>query len=227
MKKVLSFLLSIVFLHAQTAPLFAHRGGPENSDTTANVDIVGTYSGTLIPDDPAAANTDTIDGSDSINSLGLFNLGVPTTGPATGTFLIFTQGIIFTGTIIAAGDAGKGTIQGVVEGNYDFTDFLRDDNGNIIIDNMGVPQSATFTATVRGTVFCNVISSAEFDPTDLASQFSSFSRIDGKAEMGVIFQTGATGVTNKVLRYTVDGTKQSASVDTGTSLNGALGGNSN
>jgi len=225
MKKVLSFLLSIVFLHAQTAPLFAHRGGPENTDTTQNFNIVGTYSGTLIPDDPADAATDTIDGSDSINSLGLFNLGVPSSGPATGTFLIFTQGIIFTGTIVASGDEGKGTISGVVEGTYDFIDFVRDDNGNIIIDNMGVPQTATFTATVRGTLFANVVQSGEFDANDLASQLTSFQRIEGNAEMGVIFQSGATGATNKVLRYTVDGTKQSASVDTGTSLNGALGGN--
>jgi hypothetical protein len=222
MKKVLSFLLSIVFLHAQTAPLFAHRGGPENSDNnTANVDIVGTYSGTLIPDDPIGSGTPNQDASETLNSLGLFNLGVPSSGPASGSFLIFTQGFIFTGTITAVGDPGKGTINGIVEGSFDFLDFVRDAAGNPIIDAMGQPVTATFTAVVRGTLEADVLQDASFDPTNLATQFNTFQRIAGRAEMGVILPGGTT---NKILRYTVDGVKQSTTAVT-TALGGTGTGN--
>jgi hypothetical protein len=216
MKKLLSILLSIVFLHSQTAPLYAIHGPIDGSDNQQNFDIVGTYSGTLNPDDPTDAGTPSLDDSGTINSLGLFSLGMPATGPGTGSFVIFTQGIQFTGTITAVGDPGRGTIQGIVEAFYDFTDFVRDAAGNILVDNMGQPITADFTATIRGVLAAQVSQSANTNPTDLASLVFNFARIEGHAEMGIVFQ----GVTNHVLNFSVDGVKQSATVGAA----GALGG---
>ncbi len=208
MKKVLSFLLSIVFLHAQTAPLFAHRGGP-TFDDQVNIDIVGTYSGTLIPDDPVGSGTIADDGT-AINSLGLFNVGVPQTGPATGTFIIFTQGYTFTGTMTAVGDPGKGTLTGIMDGTYAFTDFVYDANNNPIIGANG-PLTANYVYIVRGDLNAKVIQAPDFDPTSVSSVLFSVQRLTGTAELGVIRPGGTT---NKVLHYTIDGVKQSSSVAT-------------
>lgn len=217
MKRILSFLLSIVFLQVQTAPLLAKRGGPDIPGDTAevNVDIVGTYSGTLMPEDPELAGTPSADG-EFINSLGLFSLGMPPVGPGTGSFVVFTQGITFTGTITAVGDPGKGTITGLVEGSYDFVDFVFFPDGSILVDQNGVPVLQDFTATVTGTLSANILQSSDFNPTDVASVTSSIARIEGSAQMGIIF----SGSTNKVLNYIVDGVKQSVDVSNTGSLTG-------
>jgi hypothetical protein len=207
MKKILSFLLSVVFLHAQTAPLLAKRGGPDiGNEDTANVDIVGTYSGSLIPEDPESAGTPSLDG-EFINSLGLFSLGMPDTGPGTGSFVIFTQGFTFSGTITAVGDPGKSTVNGLVEGSYQFQDFLLLPDGSVAVDENGVPIIQTFTAVVTGTLFANVVQTAEFNPADPST--ISFQRLEGNAQLGVILPGG---VTNRTLNYIVDGVKQSPEV---------------
>ena len=217
MKKVLCFLLSIVFLHAQTAPLFALRGGP-NFDDQQNVDIVGTYSGTLIPNRNDGETP--ADDGDSINSLGLFNLGVPSSGPATGTFIIFTQGFTFSGTMTAVGDPGKGSIQGILEGVYNFTDYVTDPvTGAIIQGPNGAPVTATFTSIVRGVLSAKVLQPPGFDPTSIASLLNSFLRLEGRATLGVIRPGGTT---NRVLRYTVDGVKQSSTVATASVIGGGI-----
>lgn len=223
MKKILSLLLSVVFLHVQTAPLLAKRGGPDFGDGGGNVDIVGTYSGTLVPtsDDETATGTPSVDG-ESLNSLGLFSLGLPAEGAGTGSFVIFTQGYNFVGTITAVGDPGRGSIKGLVEASYDFVDFAYDQNGNILVDNTGAPILQDYTAIVRGTLSANVVQSSEFDPTDIQSVLFNISRIEGEAQMGVIF---AGGITNQVLNYIVDGVKQSTNVAASTDLGGGTLGN--
>jgi hypothetical protein len=206
MKKILSFLLSVVFLHVQTAPLLAKRGGP-SFDDQQNVDIVGTYSGSLIPDDPEGAATQSLDGN-TINSVGLFSLGIPAQGPGTGSFVVFTQGIVFSGTITGVGDPGKGTLSGILEGSYDFTDFVFDANGDIILDPMtNQPVIQNFTAIIRGALQAEVTDDGDFDFVTGAG--TSLQRIDGSAQMGIILRGD---VANRVLSYTVDGVKQTSDV---------------
>jgi hypothetical protein len=227
MKRILSFLLCIILLKAQA---FALRGGPPGADS--GTILVGTYSGTLIPTD-ANQGTDVLDFNTgekigSINSIGLFSVAMPTSGPGTGSFLIFTEGISFAGTITAVGDSGAGTITGLLEATYDFIDFVRDDQGN------PVPSTTTdangnvtttfptqsYQAAIRGSLNATVQSTAVSIAT--ASPLSSnFGRIAGTAQTGRMFvgpQGAGQLVTDKIVTYTVDGVKQSLTADAGATL---------
>jgi hypothetical protein len=112
MKSVLALLISFVFIEAQA---FALSGGPV---FPGNQQIQGEYAGVLIPDTsfvPAAGvATDT-------NALGLFDLNIPQTGLATGTFLMFSQGRVFTGTINAFGDPDSAEVQGILQATFTFS----------------------------------------------------------------------------------------------------------
>ena len=112
MKKILSFLLTIVFLQAH---VFAMSGGPTYSTTGEN--IVGSYSGVLIPDS-AVISAVTGPNGEVIPSLGIFSLSVPVTGYATGIFMMFSEGQTFPGTINAVGNALKGTLDGLLEASF-------------------------------------------------------------------------------------------------------------
>lgn len=113
MRFVLSFLLCVVFLQSQ---LFALSGGPIYSTATS---VVGTYSGVMVPGQNPAAPLG--GGGGITNALALFTLGVPDTGLASGTFLIFALGRIFTGTITAFADPEEETMQGLLESSFSFT----------------------------------------------------------------------------------------------------------
>ncbi len=211
MKKILSFLLCIVFLQAQ---VFALVGGPVYTDAQ-NVDIVGTYSGTMTPVDAIASGTPGPNG-EAVESLGLFALGVPAAGPATGTFVIFQQGIIFAGTITAIGDPSKGTLNGLITASYDYNLSY--------IDGLGIIQTIPITASVNGVLKASIHLPSDFDPTSIASILSSFQRLDGVASVAVDLgdiNPDGTPVIVRVDKYLVDGVKQSTTVNTGTALGAA------
>jgi hypothetical protein len=229
MKRILSFLLCIVFLKAQA---FAIHGPLEGSDT--GTILLGTYSGTLIPED-ADQGTRVIDlqtgeTTETLNSVGLFTVAIPSAGIGTGSFLIFTEGRSFAGTITAVGDPGAGTLTAILEATYEYTDFLRDDDGNILYQSTTIngttsisPTSATFEAAVRGSLFAKVTSSIT-NLNLISAQTGNFGRIDGTAQTASVFVSpGGAGelVTDKVVRYTVDGVKQSITADAATQLTNA------
>src|SRR4051794_1666136 len=111
MKRVLSFLLMIVFLQMQVTPLLAKHGGPDFGG--ANAAITGTYAGVLEPVvDPTLSNA--LVDLDR-NALGLFNLQIPFTGMATGVCAVFNKGEIFTGKMTGVGDPQSGEVQMVME----------------------------------------------------------------------------------------------------------------
>jgi len=108
MKRVLSFLLMIVFMQAQVSTVFAKHGGPDIGDGNG-VDTIGSYAGTLTPIiDPTAES------SSSSNSIGLFGLGVPQIGVAQGTCVLFVEGAAYEGTITAVADPLDGELQGLI-----------------------------------------------------------------------------------------------------------------
>ena len=207
MKKLLSFLLCIVFLQAQ---VFALVGGPVYDDGL-NVNIVGTYSGTMTPVDNTAtsASSTSSTSGESINSLGLFSLSVPAVGAATGTFVIFQQGIVFAGKIVAVGDPSKGSLVGLIQARYDFiSETLSLGTDTITFSNQ--------SANVNGIIKAQVIQSPDFDPNSIASLLNSFQRIEGTAAVAVDFgKTNADGtpVIVRTDRYIVDGIKQSNTVN--------------
>jgi hypothetical protein len=98
MKKVLSLLVAFVFLQVQT---WALSGGPNYGQINNNVS--GTYAGTII-------------GSIGTSGLGLFQIGMPTSGLGSGTFAFFVGGGAFFGTVVALADGEKATMDGILKG---------------------------------------------------------------------------------------------------------------
>lgn len=198
-------------------------GGPTYGGAIGE-DIVGSYSGVFIPNDGEDTAVTGPNG-EPISSLGIFSLSVPITGVATGIFLVFAEGQIFPGTIIAVGNALKGTLNGLLEASFDRQELL--------IAN-GFPAPAVVTTTVNGTMKANVSGVSSTNGTG-----NSFQRVNGTAQL--VFDGGqvtsvevaqffgnvppntsndtvnnsGSRVITKVLNYTVDGVKQSNSA-TGT-----------
>jgi hypothetical protein len=222
MKRILSFLLCIIFLKAQA---FAIHGNLEGADS--GTILTGTYSGTMVPVD-ADQGTRVFDFSTgeqtgTINSIGIFTMAMPASGIGQGSFLVFTEGRSFSGTIIGVGNPASGTLNGILEATFEYIDFLRDDAGNIIIDATGVPQSQTYQAAVRGSLTAQIESGiANINALNAAS--GNFGRLTGTAETGSMF-VGPNGagelVSNGIVRYTVDGVKQSLTADASAVLQSA------
>lgn len=233
MKRILSFLLCIIFLKAQA---FAIHGPLEGSDT--GVILVGTYSGTLIPEDADQGtrefdlNTGVQTGT--INSIGLFTVAIPSSGIGTGSFLIFTEGRSFSGTVTAVGNPNEGSLAGILEATYDYVGPVLDDNGNPVKQTTtttvnGVTttstttQTTTYTAAIRGSITAKVISSIS-NISSISVQTSNFGQIEGTAETGSMLSdpNSLTGelITGQIVRYKVDGVKQSLTADTATQLAG-------
>jgi hypothetical protein len=109
MKIVLACLMCLVLGASET---FAIDGGPVYPGGT---NVVGTYAGVIdrvVTDSPLDCGA---------NSIGVFSVGVPKTGISSGTFVMFSQGRAFTGTIQGVADPGKSTLKGVLSATFNFT----------------------------------------------------------------------------------------------------------
>ncbi len=136
MKAILGSLLCLVLFAAEC---FAIKGGPPYPTST---NIIGTYAGVL---QPAFDPTDPF----SANSLGVFTLGIPTTGTSSGTFIMFTRGRVFGGTIQGVGDPNKATVSALLDASFNYT--------LTFLDDLGVPQSIEVTASVTGPMNAKVV----------------------------------------------------------------------
>lgn len=115
MKKVLSLLLAYVVLDVQT---WALSGGPVYTSGNLGAAVVGTYAGTLLPkavnrifQNPAFTGQ-----INDANTLGLFILGIPASGEATGNFLFFQDGEAYFGGITGFVDPANGKLTALVSG---------------------------------------------------------------------------------------------------------------
>ena len=174
------------------AQCLAVKGGPEYP---AGRNITGTYAGVMQgifdPTNPASSN-----------SIGVFSLGVPQTGLATGTFLMFARGRAFTGTINAAGDPDAGTVKGLLAASYNFN-LQRtevDDDGNPVV------VSIPITATANGPIQSRVIAPR-------SGRIGAATRLKGDATLSITggFVSSGTGepIVTSVLSLAVTGFKQS------------------
>ncbi len=119
MKKVLSLLVAFVVLQTQS---WALSGGPNYGG--AGISLIGVYAGVLIPGkQPTTPLTGTTSVTDSSANIGLFSLGVPETGLATGACVVFVNGDAFSGTITGVADPGKGSVVAVVDTISNFIVF--------------------------------------------------------------------------------------------------------
>lgn len=190
MKKVLSLLVAFVFLQVQS---WALSGGPVYSGTTAAVK--GTYAGSMVTN---------LGG----NSLGIFAMGVPATGLASGIFAMFVNGGGFYGSIVGIIDPDKLTLNALAQAQ---------ENEQIVNSVGGSVQIITIpVAIAAGVIKCKLKQGNQ--------QFGSSSgggyRLTGSGTLQTsVFDALGNPVPGAPIDVTVDGFQQSTTVDQTINLN--------
>jgi hypothetical protein len=126
MKILLACLMCLVLTASEC---FAISGGPVFGGGT---NVVGTYAGVIKrPSEtpPASPPCPLIESGCAANSLGVFSVGVPASGISSGTFVMFSQGRIFTGTIRGTADPTQAKLTGVLNATFDFTETFINPDG--------------------------------------------------------------------------------------------------
>jgi hypothetical protein len=207
MKRVLSFLLMIVFMHAQVSTAFAKHGGPDIGDQ-ATVDTIGTYAGTMVPIfETNSAN------NNSSASIGLFSVGVPQIGVAEGSCVIFVDGAAFEGTITAVADPIGGELQGLIDAVSVF----------VVIDSAtGIPYSIFASGSLQAEIKDTAAGQAVGFQT--AATFAT-TRLEGEAKVDISSSVDANGnsIVSNTVTFVVDGFKQSSTVQI-VDVTGGIGG---
>jgi hypothetical protein len=209
MKRVLSFLLMIVFMHAQVSTAFAKHGGPDLGGQ-ATVDTIGSYAGTMIPvfsTNPANNN--------SSASIGLFAIGVPQIGVAEGACVIFIDGSAYEGTITAIADPLGGELKGLIDAISVF----------VLIDPLN--PTIQYRVFASGNIDARIRDTAGLSPVGFQNaQTFSTTRIEGEAKVDISASVDANGasVVSNTVTFIVDGFKQSSTVQTASSIGAGVGG---
>jgi hypothetical protein len=136
------------------------------------MNIVGTYAGAMTPAKCGACNSNTgqqvplrcskvdhyVDENSGFapctpddpnnpgcaaNSQGIFSVTVPDSGVSSGTFVMFSQGRVFSGTIQGTADSGRQTMAGVLHATFDFT---------VTDPNTTPPTTTSVTAEANGNL---------------------------------------------------------------------------
>ena len=223
MKKVLSLLVSFVFLQTQT---WALSGGPFQGQTGAST--IGTYAGVLIPNQIAVAAAGAAPRSSSI---GLFSFAQDQVGLATGAVLIFINGTGFTGTITGLIDPEDGRLQAVIDTTSVYTiSFIVPTT--VIIG--GIPTTV-FTAQdgnafAQGNMEAEISSNQSFGAAGASTSLTAAiglntARVNGTATVDVFFELNPDGSPDvrTTETFAVEGFKQSDTVSATTNIN--FGGN--
>jgi hypothetical protein len=199
MKFVLSVLMCVTLIHGFIPRAYAKHGGPDASSSGgAGLDVIGTYSGVLIPTGEVGTNTS----AGRLNSVGLFSFSAPAAGSSTGRFTFFANGEVFAGTITAITDPDNKTVTGFLEGS---TTLIS-------------PTGSTYEGDALG--FINALIS----PTNSSSiaNAGSSARLNGFAHVDLYLGLSISGSFD----FVVDGFKQSntttaVTLPTTTPANGA------
>lgn len=239
-KSILALLLCQVLTVTQ---VFAIAGGPPlgtgfaGGGGTTTLDLTGTYSGVLlgltetspnggsntppaIPGDPVTTPTATPTSTAS-SSIGLFDLGVTsTTGLATGTFLLFSDGRVFTGTISGAVDPGTGSLRGILQASFNFNVSSANTAG--VVTTIAVTASALgrLDASISGatTSTSNTSGSAGSvgGNTATSTGTTTLVTLSGTASLSINFgevdPTTLQPVVDRQLTFSVNGVRNSTSV---------------
>jgi hypothetical protein len=190
MKAVLALLLSFVFVQTQA---FAISGGPDYGNLGQ---VTGTYAGALFPSGSTLESGTPSPGAN--NSLGLFAIGVPSTGLASGIALYFTTGDAFTGSIVGVADPGEEVIRAVMTMQSTVPTTTTDPI-------TGLPTiSQTTNAIASGSL------KADISTTNNGG--ASLTRLEGAAELDTqtIAAGGALSGATTAIVLIVDGFQQSA-----------------
>jgi hypothetical protein len=227
MKIVLGCLMCLVLPLSQG---FAISGGPVYGGST---NVVGTFAGIIKPgciactqsgdkkfvkckeiDQFVTNNPDFVNCTDpsgcSANSLGVFSIGVPTSGTSTGTFVMFAQGRVFNGTVSGTADPGTSRLRAVLTARFDFTlsKESTDKDGNPVI------LTEQITALANGNLNTKITSGSSSNSSN-----STATRLSGNATVdisqGQVNPDLSPHVTCE-MSLVVNGFKQSNSEPTGT-----------
>ena len=165
MKILLGCLMCVVLAASEC---FAISGGPVFD---SGVNVVGTYAGVIrarpLNAPPSEKFPDDFPPGCSFNSLGVFSVGVPASGIATGDFVMFSQGRVFTGTIRGTADPNTAKLTGVLNATFDFTvsipggdsiDVTAEANGHLktTISNRSNAAAGTTAIRLAGTAKLNI-----------------------------------------------------------------------
>lgn len=171
---------------------------------------MGTYGGVLQGVfDPTTPS--------SSNSIGVFSLGVPKTGNASGPFVMFSRGRVFSGTIQAAADPTKASIKGVLDASFNFTvsRTVTDTIGDIILTRI---VTIPVTAHANGPLDATVAAAKSARTLSAASTI-----LQGSATLNI--SEGQVDANNapiivSILSLSVSGFKQSDTAPTTTTTTG-------
>lgn len=208
MKALFGCLLCLVLAVSQS---FAIKGGPP---FPASTNLVGSYAGVLQgvfdPTTPASSN-----------SIGVFSLGVPKTGIATGPFVMFSRGRVFSGTIQGTADPTKASISGLLDARFNFN------VSRTVTDVIG-DVTLTHIETIPVTAHANGPLNATIAATKSARTLSAATTIiQGSATLNI--SEGQVNASNdpiivSILSLSVSGFKQSDTEPTTTTTTTTGGG---
>ena len=190
MKAFFGCLLCLVLATTHT---YAIKGGPPIPGVGKNV--VGTFAGVLRPPFCPLANPAQCGGG--LNSLGLFSLGIPQAGLASGSVALFTGERTFVGSIQGVADPTTEKLEAAMQGIPVVT------AGGITIFTLNFHADGFIHATIK-------------TPKNGVSLSLAATRLQGTA----VITTTNRNVTPpdvSVTSYTVDGLKQSNTASAGTS----------
>lgn len=190
------FILALVAV----APFEASARDPFALPGRETVETQGVYSGVLIADQSAAPDAlVTAEDVQRTEALGLFTLGVPSTGLAVGNVVIFSRGRVFEGSITGFADPDGGNLFAVISSFFNFGLSIPNPDGGFDSIDVSASAKGVMTAQIRRPAF---------DRTSLGST----TRITGTASLdfsdGQVDAEGADIIT-RTIPFIVSGVRQS------------------
>lgn len=216
MKKLLSLLLIFLFLQTQ---VWALSGGPVFTLNSATA-TQGTFAGVVIP--KGASENSTAGGA---NSLGVFSIGIPQVGVASGVFAYFSNGQTYFGTIVGTADPETLKLSALVKAQFNITKVVPNTTTTTgsTTTTSGTTVNTTLT-TVPGGFATGSLTAEFFSSSNanlVAAGLQGLVRIKGKASLDVQsadVTSGAPVGAISTLSLEVDGYQQSATESQTTDL---------
>jgi len=204
MRILLAGLMCLVMTAVQC---FAISGGPPYP-TGSN--IVGTYSGVLQgvfdPTNPSSSN-----------SIGIFSLGVPKSGNASGSFVMFSRGRVFRGTAQAFADPQKSTLKGILDASFNYTLIVPTTSTDSTGKTTVTFSNVSVTASANGPINAKVTASKTSSSTTTTSTTVLRGDATLNVSQGEVAANGEPVITS-ILSLVVSGVKQSDTPSVGSAL---------
>ena len=215
---ILAVLLCQVFAVTQ---VFAIAGGPPVgtggfAGGGAALNLTGTYSGVL----QGLTETSSNNGSggtttaSAANSIGLFNLGITqTTGLATGSFLLFADGRVFTGSLTGTVDPSSGGLRGILKASFNFNTTSVNAAGVAVTVPVVATAAGQLDTVISGATSGNVTTAGGTTTTTAGNALVTLAgtaRLD--LNFGGVDATTLQPVVDRTLTFSVNGFRNSTSV---------------